>query len=377
MEQDSTSKKFSYVAIGRIISISLQGIFYLLFAALLDPETYGELNVIIALAGTFSVISRFGLNHTLQVYRAKGNSDLSNQISTLFIITTSAAALILLYFDVLAAVLCVAMSFFVINIQNLLGLKQYKNFMLQSILKSSVIVIIPLLLYFVFEIQGIVLGMIISNFLASIPFLNNLKIKSIRGLKNYYKVIIHNFGVDANVALPVMVDKLLIAPLFGFFIVGIYQFNLQILLALSVLPGILYSFLLSEESSGKSHRKISYLVISGSIGVVIAVIFFAPIFVDEFFPRYTDGIFSLQILVVSLIPLSFTSIFNAKLMARESTKIGFSAIIRIASLLILITFLGDLYGLVGLSFAVLFSIILNTRFLFILYKKSERLMNIS
>ena len=49
MEQDSTSKNFSYVAIGRIISISLQGIFYLLFAALLDPETYGELNVIIGL----------------------------------------------------------------------------------------------------------------------------------------------------------------------------------------------------------------------------------------------------------------------------------------------------------------------------------------
>jgi len=257
------------------------------------------------------------------------------------------------------------------NMANLLGLKKYKKFMLNLIVKSVLTIIIPVLLYFVLEIPGIVLGLAIGNFIGSAPYFRKLKITSFFDLKNKYKVIIHNFGVDASENLPIMVDKLLIAPLFGFFIVGVYQFNLQIFYALGILPGILFHFLLSEESSGEKHKKISYLVILVSIAAAATTIFLAPFFVNEFFSKYFEGIFSLQILVLSVIPLSIMSILNAKLMAKESTRIGFSAIVRIGSLLALITVLGQLYGLVGLSLAVLFSNIIVTFFLYILYLKQK------
>ena len=81
---------------------------------------------------------------------------------------------------------------------------------------------IPIVLYFVFDIYGIILGMAISNFLGSLPILKNLKITSFFELKNIYKVLVHNFGVSMGARLPSMVDKLAIAPLFGFFIVGIF-----------------------------------------------------------------------------------------------------------------------------------------------------------
>jgi len=371
MEQNNSFRNFSYIGIGRVTAIVLQAIFYLLFAALLGPESYGRLSVIIALAGTFSVFSRFGLSHTLQVYRAKKNSKLSDQVGTLFVISTSAAALILLTIDVFTAVLCIGVSFFSMNLANLLGLKKYKKYMLNLIVKSVLTIIIPVLLYFVLEIPGIVLGMAVGNFIGSVPYFRKLKITSFFDLKNKYKVIIHNFGVDASGTLPIMVDKLLIAPLFGFFIVGVYQFNLQIFYALGILPGILFHFLLSEESSGITHKKISYLVILGSIVAAATAIFLAPFFVNEFFPKYFEGIFSLQILVLSLIPAAISSIYNAKLMARESTRIGFSAIVRIGSLLALIMVLGQLYGLVGLSLAFLLSITINTVFLVFLYEKEK------
>ena len=90
------SKNFSYVGIGKAGSTAFHGIFYLVFAALLDPESYGNLSYLIALAGTVSIISRFGLNQTVTVYQAKNNSTLSNQINVLAVITTTIASLILL-----------------------------------------------------------------------------------------------------------------------------------------------------------------------------------------------------------------------------------------------------------------------------------------
>src|SRR3990172_8310369 len=148
MSQNDSIKHFSYVAFGRIAAIGLQALFYFILAALLEPESYGELSVIVALAGTFSVISTLGLNVSLQVYASKKNSTLSNQINTLFVISTTIAGLLLLPFNPLGALLCVSMSLFSMNQFNLMGLKQYKNFMLNALLKSSTYVIIPLLLYF-------------------------------------------------------------------------------------------------------------------------------------------------------------------------------------------------------------------------------------
>jgi len=371
MNQDSSTKQFSFVAIGRITTVAIQAILYLLFASLLDPIQYGELNVILALALTFSTISTLGLHFTLQVYRAKGNSNLSNQVVTLFVITSSMGALILLAIDPFAAILCIATSFFMINQANLLGLKKYKKFMIISILKSCLFLAIPILLYFLLEIPGIVLGMAISNFVGSIPFFKTIKIQNFSELKNQYKVITHNFGVAISGTLPFMVDKLLISYLFGFFIVGIYQFNLQIFIAMGVLPQILYSFLLSEESVGIRHRKISYLSVGTSILLALIAFSLTPVFVNEFFPKYSEGISSLQILVFSLIPQTIMSIYHAKLMSRESTTIGYSAIVQVGSFLFFITMLGEFLGLEGLALAVLFSLIINATFVYILFKRSK------
>ena len=51
----------------------------------------------------------------------------------------------------------------------------------------------------------------------------------------------------------------MIAPLLGFTSLGIYQFNIQILFGLELIPIAIHSFLLSEESSGKKHKKIDIL----------------------------------------------------------------------------------------------------------------------
>jgi len=372
MRNNNSFKNFSYVAVGRIAAVILQAIFYLLFAALLEPESYGELNYLIALASTVALLSRFGLNFTVTIYQAKENSQISNQINTLAIISTTIASIFLLFINEFAALFCLSVSFFMMYHGNLLGLKKYKSFMFNSILRTGLIIIIPLLLYFVLDIPGIILGMAISNFISCLPFFRIIKISSFLHLKNYTKIIIHNFGVDASTGLSSTLDKLLVAPLFGFLIVGIYQFNFQIMLILGVLPTILYSFLLSEESSGESHKKITLLAVTISVVIAVLAFTFSPMLVNQFFPKYSEGIFSLQIIVLSVVPLTLSSYFNAILQARGSTRIGFSGVIRIVVLLLLLAWLGEFYGLLGLSLAVLFSIIANVIFLYFLYIKTKK-----
>ena len=365
---------FSYVALGRIIQSAILAIFFLIFATILEPTDFGKLGYLIALAGTFSVVSRFGLPQTVVVYLAKEKKLESDQVNLLAVIFACIATIILLFINEYASFLCLAISFFILYQHNLIGEKRYKRFLKNSIFRVTLIFIISFPLYFVLDIQGILLGMALGNIISSIWFVKsiNLRIKSFQLLKNNYKILINNFGIDASTNLIRTLDRLLIGIVFGFLFNGIYIFNMQILFGLEILPRILYLFLLSEESSGRKHKKINYFVVFVSGILTIIAIIFAPFIIEQFFPKYSDGIIGLQILVLSLIPTSISSILTAKLQAVESTKVGYSAIVSIGSLLILLGLLGNEYGILGLSLAVVVSSILTTIFLYCLYRNFNK-----
>ena len=366
------SGKFSFVMIGRMVSAGLQALFYLVFAAVLDPESYGNLSYLIALAGTFSVISRFGLNLSSTVYQAKNDSSLSNSINVLALITTSAASIILLAFDIFAAILCLGMSMFVMNVYNLLGLKEYKKYMRMEIIRGVLLISIPIGFYFIMDISGILLGMAIGYLLCSFHFFRTISFKGkiLQNVKSNFTILLHNFGVDFSTYGPRFVDKLVVFPILGSTTLGIYQLNMQLLFGLEVLPLALHSFLLSEEANGVKHNKIIHLVILTSVIIAILAIFIGPFFIGEFFPKYSEGITSLQILIISIIPLTISAIIAAKLQAKESTIVGYSALVRVGSLLILIAVLGSVFDLIGLAISVLFSSIFYSIFLYIMLRKS-------
>ncbi len=365
---------FFFVASGRIISSGLQAIFYIIFAIILSPEEYGNLSYLIAIAGSVSILSRFGLTHSVIVFQAKNDYSTVSQINTLSLITTSIAAIILIPVDIFAAFLTLSSSVFLMHVHNLLGLKNYKKYLFWNLFKGLLIIIIPIVGYYFFQLEGVLLGMSLAYLIPSLNFFQNISFGKnfIQKIRINLKIFLHNFGVDASTNLVKFIDKLIIAPIAGFAILGIYQLNLQILIGLEMIPIALHSYLLSEESSGKKHAKTSLLVILFSIILVISLIFLAPFIIPEFFPKYKEGIDSLQILVISLIPLTISSILNAKLQAINSPKVGFSAFVRIGSLIILLLILGSEYGLIGLSYAVLLSTALNTVFLAYIFKSNNK-----
>lgn len=364
---------FSYVIIGRIFAGGLQAVFYLVFAFLLEPTSYGQLSYVIALAGVFSIISRFGLNHTIVVYQAKQMNDLVNNINFLLIVFTLIASIILLFIDFFAALICFASSLFIMNIQNMIGLKEYKKYSLYSIGKGILHLAIPLGLYFLMGLEGILWGMIIIYFLFGLNFFKFARpnFSTFSVLQSKSKTLIHNFGVDASINFVKHVDKIVIAPLFGLAYVGIFQLNVQILYGLEILPLALHSFLLSEESSGRKNKKVIVLAISASIVLAGIGIILGPLIIENYFPKYAEGAPSLQIIILAIIPLTISSIVNAKLQSKESTKVGFSAIVRIGSLIILLIILGNEFSLIGLAFSVLISSILYMIFLLYLYVNTK------
>ena len=371
MKFSKTVKQFSFVGIGKIIGSGLSAIFYILFALILEPSQYGELAFLIAIAQTTSIFSRFGFNHTITIFQGKQDKNISEQINNFVLLSTSVASIFLLFINPFVALLTLSMSFFVMGQHNLLGKSKYKFFMNISILQGLLHLFFVLIMFAFFNLEGILIGMCISNLICCFPFFKSFSKFNFNfgKLRTIWKTSIHNFGVDASTNLSRRIDKIMIAPIFGFTSVGIFQFNTQILFALELIPLALHSFLLSEESRGNKSRKLIFYLLILSIVISICIFFLSPIFVNQFFSQYSDGIFSLQILGFTIIPLTISSIFSAKLQVMGSTKVGFAALIRIGSIIILIPILGNWFDLAGLSLSLLISSIFYSIFLGVLYKK--------
>jgi len=256
-------KKFSYVLVGRTFVTISQALFFIILAAFLEPTQYGELSYLASIAGTASIVARFGFPNTVVVYQSKGKIIQANQLNILAIITAVLASVILLTVNIYVALLTLTLSLFIMNQQNFIGLQKFREYLRVSIIRGVILISLPIILYFVLDLPGILLGMSIGYLIGGFDFLKKIKVHSkvFTECKIDFKLLTNNFGVIAASGLPKWIDKLIIAPIFGFAYLGFYQFDLQIFYMLSVLPNSLGLFLLSEESRGKNNPIISYFVL--------------------------------------------------------------------------------------------------------------------
>ena len=364
---------FAHLATSRTVFSAARAGFFIIIAMLMEPYNYGQMAYLVSLAGSFSVVSRFGLPVTVIVYLSKGKTHLANQVNLLAITTTSLASIILVFINEFSAFLCLTSSLFFLYQKNQVGNQRYKRHLITALVCGGLTFGLGLPLFFAIGISGIIIGLALSNLVAVFPFFRNISLRmlSIKPIKDNYKTILNNFGVDVAVSLVKKIDKIIIGVWFGFLSLGVYNFNMQILFASEILSSVMYSFLLSEVSRGKQHKKISFLIVTISIALVISVIVAGPFVIKNLFPKFSDGIYPLQILIIAVIPNSISFVLMAKMQALESTKVGFPAIVKIGSLVILIGILGTAYGMVGLSISILVSASVYTTSLYYLYKKQD------
>ena len=109
---------------------------------------------------------------------------------------------------------------------------------------------------------------------------------------------------------------------------------------LTILPGIVYQYILPRDSSGDSNKKLKKLTIIVSIILAGLGLILAPIILPILFPKFTEAIEVIQIVSISVIPSTINLIYISKFLGNELSKIvligsGIFLSVQIVSILIL------------------------------------------
>ena len=155
----------------------------------------------------------------------------------------------------------------------------------------------------------------------------------------------------APTALMVSLDKILIGIFFGYYMLGSYQLSYQVFMFLSMVPVNLFRFLLPYEAGGIIKKKIKVVALLFASILSVIVIFTATYGIYLFYPKYTQSIQPIQILSLSIIPLTLSNILGTKIVAEEKKThhMFYAGLITILSEVALLLLLGTFLGLNGLA----------------------------
>ena len=161
--------------------------------------------------------------------------------------------------------------------------------------------------------------------------------------------------------------------MFGFIILGNYYLGIQFLTLLTLIPTLVYQYILPQDASGVSNRKLKILVIMVSAVISFLGILLSPIIIPIFFPKFIDTIQVVQIISLVLIPHSIMLILQSQFLAKLKSRIvlignGIFAIIQISSILSL----GSILGINGIASGMVLASIGQASFYIISNRKLQK-----
>jgi O-antigen/teichoic acid export membrane protein len=366
-------KGLLYVSLGNFAANGIAAILWLLLARILDPQLYGEVNFYIAVGTFSSVIGLFGLNNVITTLTAKGSKEIRNEFLSFLVITNTAIgiALYTIFKMYSISLLSSGLALFLFSLAEVLGLQHYKQYSKLLILQRSSQFILAISLFYLIGAEGIVWGYAISSSIFGFQLFRNFRFTfNFAAIRQKNRFIFHSLSLEMARNIAVISDKLIIAPIFGYNVLGNYQIGAQLLVMLGVVPSIFYYYLLPRESRGINHDKI--LLRSILIGGALFVISFAtlPMFINALFPNFVSSILASQIVCLGIVPLSASLVLSAKLIAREnSVSIFHASIIFVSTQLVLFIILGRIGNIVGLSVATVLALVAEASYLFIRYRR--------
>jgi O-antigen/teichoic acid export membrane protein len=366
-------KDLSHLGIANIIGKIIAAVFWFFLAALLGAEAYGEVSYLIATATIVAGLSLLGGTETITVYSAK---KIPIQ-PPIFLITAIIGAIgsLVIYFILDNIVISFfVMGYVIFNLitASLLGRKLYKKYAIYFIVQKIVFAITATLLYFLIDINGIILGYAISFLVFSGHIINEFKNTKLDFslLKPRIKFMAHSYGLTIEKLISGQTDKIIIAPMLGFAALGNYHLTFQVLSLLTMLPAIVFQYVLPQDASGISHPKLKQLTIIISIFLTVIAIIITPIGIPILFPEYVEAIQLIQIMSISAISNAINVIYSAKFYGKEKSNIVFFG--QACLIVVYITgifVLGNYYGINGVAIAYVLGSITQSIFFVIMSRK--------
>ena len=385
MVDDSKNLKdriFAYRGLGMIGSADIlgaiiTGIFWLSIATFLEVEEYGQIHYFLGIAGVAYVITLFGTQHTITVYSAKK----VNVVSTLFflsILAGVAATLIvfIIYNEMDVSLLLIAYTINDLSLGYLLGKKLFNNYSKYILTQRMLTFILGFGFYFIFGIEGIIFALALSYIHFLILIYKGLKDSPINfsALKAHSGFIINNYVISVVGGFRGNIDKIIIAPLLGFILLGNVALALQFYVILMVIPQVVFKYTLSHDASGIPTSRVKLWTFLFAIVTCIATIVLSPHLIPLFFEKFADVVIAIQILSIGVIAGTANLFYLSKFLGLEKSKsplIGLSIQVTITVLGIVI--LGPTYGIIGIAISYVLASSGNLTYLFF----TNRLLEIS
>ena len=347
-------KGLALIGSADIIGSVISAVFWLIIASLLLVEEYGELSYFIAIA-SLGICCVIGSPQALMVYSTK----YEKIVPTLLLLTlvfTVIGSLIAFIVVQRFEIIFLIFSFIVLetSITLLVGKKlyaRYSKFLLtQRILQFA----IGIGLSFSLGVNGVLIGIALANFSLIPIFYKELRCFKIDFslLKPKKEFIVNNSAIYIISVFRRDIDKIIVAPLLGFTVLGTFALTLQFFTFMIILSSISYKYLLPKDASGEKNAQLKKILILVSILIALAGFLFSPYFIENFFPKFNESIIPIQIASFSVIPSTISVILFAKILALEKSRfLIISTCVQLCLLLIGTIFLGLLYDIIGVTIA--------------------------
>ena len=365
-------KDLASIGFANITGSGISAIFWLYLASVIEPAEYGEIHYFIAIAAFAQVISLIGSSNVLTVYTAK---KIKIQATLFFISLLTAAAatiiIIMIFFRFDAGLLALGYVAFELVNAVLLGRKAYTKYSKYFLTQKSLMLILGIGSFYLVGFDGILYGFVLS-FIPYIALIyREFKRTSIDFdlLKSRKGFITNNYAMALSGRVGSSIDKLIVAPLLGFALLGNYSLALQFFVILYIIPTIIYKYLLPQDASGKSNAKLKRTAVFLSVIITVFGIILFPHIIPNFFPKFIEAINAIQIMSIAIVPSMLALIYTSELLGLEKSKfVLISKIISVSSLIVGFIILGPIFGIIGLASVFVLTSIFEASFLFTISK---------
>tara|TARA_B100001013_G_C24604061_1_gene440222 strand:+ start:86 stop:1225 length:1140 start_codon:yes stop_codon:yes gene_type:complete len=341
-----------------VFGTAMSAVFWFYLASQIEPSSYGEIHWFLGIAGIFSGIALFGTANTLTVYTAK-----KTQIqSTLNFISLSASAILSFivivlfpsFFTIDVGIILIAYVINMLAIGDLLGRKQYSNYSKYTLVQKGLTLGLGFSFFYFFGYESIIFALALSyvlHFKRVFSIFKEMKI-NFSLVKPRIGFITNNYFLSILTIASAQADKVVVAPLLGFTILGNYNLAMQVISIMLILPSVFQKYLLPQESTGVKNKKPKIIVIVFSVFITILGIFVAPALINEFFPKFGDAVDAIRIMSMVVIPVTVSIILESEFLGKEKSRIILTGTsILLTSLIIGMIVLGSLMGIEGIAYS--------------------------
>jgi O-antigen/teichoic acid export membrane protein len=358
-----------------IIGLVIVGIFWFYIAANISPAEFGEIQYFIGVATISSSLSLIGGQNTITVFIAK-NMKVEATFYFISLIVGGICSLILwiIFMRVDASLLVFGLILNVLIMGDLLGNKDFRKYTKFFLLQKIIMTTGGLATYFLFGSEFLIYSIFFSYLIFSYRIYESFRNSKIDFIVFKLKkgFIINNYLMMAANGINTQIDRLIILPIFGYELLGNYSLGQQILGLLTIIPGIVFKYLLPNDSTGIKNTRLRLITIIISVCLVITGVVVLPLLIPLFFKEYIMAIEVIQVASLSILPITINTLYVSRFMGNERSSITlFGGFIKLGVMTVATVILGMFYGIVGIAYALVLASVVECMFYYISSKRNN------